>query len=61
MCDALKELMKDDIEEQLNQARTSEKLEAIQNIMDSLQLSAEQAMDALKIAPEQRAIFMTKL
>jgi glyoxylate carboligase len=68
-CDALRELMKDDIEEQLNKAREVTKsevtrevtLENIQNIMDSLKLTAEQAMDALKIAPEQRAVFMAKL
>lgn len=65
MCEALRELMKDDIEEQLNQARETTKsevtLENIQNIMDSLKLTAEQAMDALKIAPEQREIFMAEL
>lgn len=57
MCDALRELMKEDLDER----EFKTKLEAVQKIMKSLKFTAEQAMDVLEIAPEQRAMFMTKL
>ena len=37
------------------------RLTDIKNLMDSLQLTAEQAMDALKIPKEERASYLEKL
>ena len=77
MCDALRELMKDEIEatvnkkvkeqvtmkveEQVNENINETKLEAVQNIMKTLKLSVEQAMDALMIPDSQRTVILKKL
>lgn len=34
---------------------------AIQNLMESMQLSAEQAMDALKVPPEKRGVYLEQM
>ena len=69
MCEALKELMKEEIDEAVNTAvnaavdetATATKLDSIKNVMDSLKVSAEQAMDILKIPKSKRVIFLAKL
>ena len=85
MCDALRELMKDEIEatvnkqvkeqvekkvkeqvkmkveEKVNEKINETKLEAVQNIMKTLKLSVEQAMDALMIPDSQRTVILKKL
>ena len=61
MCQALRELMKDEIETEINEAENRVKLEDIKGIMESFSVTAEQAMDALKIPQAKRAAIISKL
>lgn len=61
MCQALQELMKDDIEEKINGAKNELLLDNVRSIMKSLNLSADQAMDALQIAQSRRAFILSNL
>jgi hypothetical protein len=73
MCQALRELLKDEIDAEINAAvndavnDTTNKVEAetqlsnIRNIMTELKYTAEQAMDLLKIPQQNRAMYMSKL
>jgi hypothetical protein len=69
MCQALQELMKDEIEEKVNaaadkaadKAKTESKVEDIRNIMIELKYTAEQAMDLLKIPQQKRSLYISKL
>ncbi len=81
MCDALRKLMKEEIEEERNKGRESGMAEgraegrvegrvegrenailaSIQNLMDSMKWTAEQAMDALKLPVDDRAKYAAKL
>ena len=73
MCEALRELMKEEIEEERNKGRESGIAEgraegrenailaSIQNLMDSMKWTAEQAMDALKLSVDDRAKYAAKL
>ena len=61
MCQALRELMKDEIETEINEAENRTKLEAIKDIMEALEYTADQAMNILKIPQAKRAAFMAKL
>lgn len=65
MCEALQRLMKDDIDKIVNETKTESELEALvkstQNIMETLKLSVNQAMDALKIPDTQREEIIRKL
>lgn len=55
MCIAMKELMKDEIEEERVDAAEQERVINIKSMMENLKLSATQAMDALNIPiSEQR-------
>lgn len=57
MCDALKELMKEDFEE----AKQETLLEMIKNLMDTMKWTAEQAMAAMKIPEADRGKYIAKL
>ncbi len=57
MCDALRELMKDEIEEE----KSKTKLQAIQALMKNLKLSAEQAMEAIGIPKNEYAQYLKML
>ena len=57
MCDALKELMKEDFEKKEQETL----LKAIRNLMDSMTWTAEQAMAAMQIPDADRGKYMTKL
>ena len=65
MCQALMELLKDQIDEKVNTAvdvavdETSER--DIKSLMDTLHLSADEAMDILKIPAEKRKIYVVNL
>lgn len=65
MCDALRDLMKEEIEEEIkeegNKTRESAILTSIQNLMDSMKWTAEQAMDALKLPMDDRAKYAARL
>ena len=49
MCQALEELMKDRIDEKVNDATINARIADIKTLMDSVKWTAEQAMDALQI------------
>ena len=57
MCQALQELMKDDIEEKIDGVH----IEDIKNIMKAFNVSAEQAMDVLQIPQNRRAFILSNL
>ncbi|MDO4805074.1 MAG: hypothetical protein Q4A32_09685 [Lachnospiraceae bacterium] len=69
MKDALMELMKDDIDEKVNDAvreavssaeaavKQKENVSAIRNIMESFGVTLERAMETMKIPPSQQAIY----
>jgi hypothetical protein len=65
MCQALQELMKDEIEEKINdatdKAETETQINNIRNIMSELKYTAEQAMDLLKIPQQKRSLYISKL
>jgi hypothetical protein len=81
MCEALRELMKDEIDKEIEerskkvrevaiaegraegmaQGRAEEKISLINNLMDTMKFTAEQAMTALKIPVEERHIYASKL
>ena len=65
MCDALRELMKEDFEKQERETRQETKqetlLETIKNLMDTMKWTAEQAMTAMKIPDAERGKYIAKL
>lgn len=61
MCQALRELMKEEIEEERSAGRRDALLNAIRNLMDSMKLSSKQAMDALKIPLEEQESYASWL
>ena len=65
MCQALQELMKDVIEEQVDKRMDEIKnqlfLDNVRSIMKSLNFSAEQAMDVLHIPQNRRAFILSNL
>jgi hypothetical protein len=61
MCQALQELMKDEIDVKVTNAETNISIEYIKNIMSTFNYTAEQAMDALKIPQGNRSLYMSKL
>lgn len=61
MCDALRELMKEEIEEEKAAAKQQTLLEAIKNLMQTMKWTAEQAMAALSIPQGDWPEYMAKL
>ncbi len=61
MCEALKELMKDEIEKERQEAAQDTILENIKSLMHNLNLSAEQAMAALNIPVPNRSGYISRL
>ena len=69
MYDALRKLMKEDLMQAENagiqkgflKGKIEDRLELISNSMDSLNISADQAMDILKIPAADREFFRAKL
>jgi hypothetical protein len=61
MCQAMRELMKDEIAEERKDAETETQIKNIQVIMKNLKYTAEQAMDALEIPQQKRSIYLSKL
>jgi hypothetical protein len=57
----MRELMKDEIAEERNDAETASKVEDIKNIMSELKYTAEQAMDLLEIPQQKRSVYLSKL
>ena len=61
MCEALRELMREEIEEEKTKSRENAILVSIRNLMDSMKWTAEQAMDALKLPMNDRVKYVSKL
>jgi CRISPR/Cas system CSM-associated protein Csm2 small subunit len=61
MCQALQELLKDEIDERVTNAETNVSIEHIKKIMKNFKCTAEQAMDTLEIPQENRSLYMSKL
>ena len=69
MCDALRALMKPEIEEEKRAAREQgleqgvdqNRIESIKNLMDSLKFTPQQAMDALKIPASEQPKYASKI
>jgi predicted transposase YdaD len=76
MCEALRELMKDEIDREKAEVREKAREEAmeeareearekeislISNLMETMKLTAEQAMNALKIPVEERQMYASRL
>ena len=57
MCQALMEIMKDEIQEERDEVF----IENIKSLMNTLHLSAEEAMDALNVPEEKRKLFIVSL
>ena len=62
MCEGLRELMADSKAEGREEGREETTLNSVRNLMETLKLTAEQAMDALKIPDDDRKkyIFLLK-
>jgi hypothetical protein len=61
MCQAMRELMKDEIAEERLDAETETQVNNIRKIMKNLKYTAEQAMDALEIPQQKRSTYISKL
>ena len=61
MCEALRELMKEDFEKQERETKQETLLEAIRNLMETMKCSADQAMAALKIPEADKRKYIAKL
>ena len=64
MCDALRELMREEIEEEKrNVVQEAERtiLEIIKSLMNNLNLTADQVMSAMNISTEKQAEYRAKL
>ena len=64
MCDALRELMREEIEEEKrNVVQEAERtiLEIIKSLMNNLNLTADQAMSAMNFSVEKQAEYRAKL
>ena len=57
MCEALRELMKEDLEKREQETL----LKAIKNLMETMKCSADQAMAALKIPDADKGKYIAKL
>ena len=62
MADVLMEIVKDKVEEKVSNAKAAKEQEtlltSIRNIMDTLKLTASQAMDALNIPDSDRSSYL---
>lgn len=61
MCEALRELMKEDFEKHERETKLETLLEAIRNLMETMKCSADQAMAALKIPDDDKGKYIAKL
>ena len=61
MCEALRELMRPEIDEEIEREKDNTTLKNIQNLMKTLKMTAEQAMDALLIPAKEQSKYLAKL
>ncbi len=60
MCKAVEELAETWAERRAEERRIETKIDDVRNLMDTMKLSAEQAMDALRVSEEDRLIFIKR-
>ena len=61
MCDALRELMKDDLVQAKREGVREGVLGSLANVMKSFSVDADKAMDALHIPAEEREMYRSHL
>lgn len=61
MCQALEDLMADVIDEKIDETKNQLFLDNVRSIMESLNFSAEQAMDVLQVPQNRRAFILSNL
>ena len=61
MCQALYEIMKDDIDSRVQQGAEKTAVSNIKSLMETMNLSATQAMNALRVPPEDQARYAAML
>ena len=61
MCKAMKDLMRDEIQEERVEAAEQERVINIKSMMENLKLSASQAMDALNIPVSEQRKYIAML
>lgn len=65
MCEALRELMKDEIQEEKDEAvkaaKDKTRLDSIKSLMKKMKLTAKQAMDALSISTSDQKRYSSML
>ena len=61
MCEIWEEVRREGIEQGERDGRFKEQLSSIRNLMETLNLTAQQAMDALKIPTEKRDVYVAQL
>ncbi len=59
--EALLDLMKDDIEEREQKAAQKNTLESIKNLMETLQMPAQEVMEKLKIPAEEHSFYLNMI
>ena len=57
MGEAMRRIMRDDLEQAEKDGEQNAVVQAIRNLMETMKWTIEQAMDALKIPSDQRAIY----
>lgn len=61
MFEAMMDFMKPEIDAKIDEMIDQNKLESIKNIMDSLKMTPQQAMDALKIPVTEQSKYQSRL
>lgn len=61
MCEALRELMRPEIDEEIELEKDKTTLKNIKSVMESFKVTAQQAMDALKIPLTEQSKYLAKL
>lgn len=61
MCEALRELMKDEIDKEIEDSTFNKTLEMLKNVMDNLKMTSEQAMAAMGIPDADRGKYAARL
>ena len=61
MSHVLEELMKDVIDERIEESKENNWLESVRNIMNELKYTSDQAMDLLKIPQSNREALLKRL
>ncbi len=61
MATTWQDIFKEDIDKEIDKATDKRQLDDVKSLMETLGLSIDKAMDALKIPPDKRASYMSML